>query len=61
MGKTLTLRRSTSLELLSSAESLPSCIGTVINDNAEEEDYKDDAPVETSTADVGIEYDLQLQ
>lgn len=36
-------------------------LNKVINDNAEEEDYKDDAPVETSTADVGIEYDLQLQ
>jgi len=36
MGKTLTLRRSTSLESLSSAESLPSCIGTVISDNADQ-------------------------
>ena len=33
---------------------------TVVNDNSEEEDYKDDAPQDLATADHGIEYDVQL-
>ena len=32
----------------------------MINDNSEEEDYKDDAPQDLATADHGITYDVQL-
>lgn len=33
----------------------------VIDDNSEEEDYKDDAPAETNTADVIGAYAVQLE
>jgi hypothetical protein len=36
-------------------------LNAVINDNSEEDDYKEDAPAETSGADVIGAYDVQLE
>jgi hypothetical protein len=35
-------------------------LNEVVTGNSDEDDYKDDAPAETATADVIGEYDVQL-